>query len=249
MGTSQSSPGASGQSPLVPPWADDAQQAPPIIPPARFKGFRQSLGYFVKTGDRESLKRSLKHYAQRATGGGKTASHRFSAITNTGATLYAALTGEQFNVNNKPIIISKLNGQPCEQVINTIVQALTPVNGDSNKIQKAINYALAEALEGKEEFDITHISADMIADIMISYLTESIFLQIVMDGGDAWKKAETPSRERIASEDLRELIKITVDQKMSIKFTDNGQPMDQQFINQLQKSVIIEVWDEWGNYT
>lgn len=41
-----------------------------------------------------------------------------------------------------------------------------------------MNVALSEALEGMTTFDENSISVELIAKIMICYLTESIFLQI-----------------------------------------------------------------------
>lgn len=50
MGTSQSSTGPGGGSPLVPPWADDQPQQP-LPPPQerRFAPFRESLGMRFQT--------------------------------------------------------------------------------------------------------------------------------------------------------------------------------------------------------
>ena len=60
MGTSQSSPGAGGKSPLVPPWADDRPEQPlPNSPPQRFTKFRRDFGNFVETGNRSLLKSAL----------------------------------------------------------------------------------------------------------------------------------------------------------------------------------------------
>ena len=68
------------------------------------------------------------------------------------------------------------------------MNALTPENGDAEKIKAAINTALSEALEGLTEFDPTSISDEMLVNIMIFYLRESIFEQVVMDSDRAFQK-------------------------------------------------------------
>jgi len=251
MGTSQSSPGPGGRSPLVPPWADDQPQQPvPASQPARFKPFRQSLGEFVKSGDRKELKSSLGYYARKATGGGGTASRRMGAVNKAGASLYGALTGGgSFGVPGEEVVsLSDLSGQPCEVAIAAITRALTPDGGDADKIRAAMNHALVEALDGVETFDPSCITDDVIVDTMIGYLAESIFLQIVMDGGRAWNKAETAHQELAAEEDLRELVRVVVDKHMSPRLAGKARAFTRQEMVELERQVIMDVWKEWEGY-
>lgn len=251
MGTSQSNPGPGGKSPLVPPWADDQPQQPLATPePGRFKPFRQALGSFVSSGDRGELKSALGHYARKGTGGGGSASRRMGSVTQAGGSLYQALTsGESFGQPGETSVsLSELAGLPCDQAIAVITQALTPGDGDADKIRAAMNYALVEALDGVETFDPSYITDDVIVDTMIGYLSESVFLQIVMDSAKAWNKAKTSAQALRAESDLRELVNVVVDKNMATRFIGKVRTFTRSEIIQLERQVIVDVWHEWESY-
>ncbi len=252
MGTSQSSPGPGGSSPLVPPWADDQpQQALPEPLPARFKPFRQSLGSFVSGGERRDLQAAVGHYARKASGGGSSAARRMGGITKAGGSLFGVLSGagvEGASTGESSLDLNQLSGLPCDQAISAITQALTPTDGDGDKIRAAMNHALVEALDGVETFDPSCITDDVIVDTMIGYLAESIFLQIVMDAGKAWNKAETATQALRAESDLRELIKVVVDKHMGSKMNSNVRSFTRSQMVQVERTAIMDVWKEWESY-
>lgn len=251
MGTSQSNPGPGGSTPLVPPWADDQPEKPlPVPSPSRFKSFRQSLGNFVKTGNKDDLHSALSSYSKKSSGGGVVAGRRLGAVNQAGAGLYIALAGTgNLDPNyTPPINIDSLTGQPCDVAIATLVDAFTPENGDADKIRAAMNHALVEALDGVDVFDPQAITDEIIVNTMIGFLAECVFLQIVMDAGDAWKKAETPERETAASNDLWELIKVIVDKYMAPKFNSKVRSLTRDEYVLLERLVIEEVWNEWRDY-
>jgi hypothetical protein len=249
MGTSQSSTGPGGGSPLVPPWADDQPQKPQTTPqPARFMAFRQSLGKFVSGGDRNDLKSAVGYYARKSSGGGGNAARRMGSVAQAGAGLFGALAGVPAAPGESSVDLSSLAGLPCELAISAITQALTTEDGDSDKIRAAMNYALVEALDGVETFDPQCITDDVIIDTMIGYLTESIFLQMVMDSDKAWNKADTPAQAIRAETDLREVIKVVVDKNMAPKLVGNVRNVSRQKMVQIERQAIIDAWKEWEAY-
>jgi len=251
MGTSQSSPGPGKDSPLVPPWADDQPQQPvPSPQPKRFAPFRKSLGEYINNRSRDNLKSALKHYAGKGSGGGGTASRKLGNVNQAGVGLFGILTGnDQVNVpSGDSYSLDDLAGQSCEVVISQITSALVSVNGDADKIRSAMNHALIEALDGIEVFDPNAITDDVIVDTMIGYVAESIFLQIVMDAGKAWNKAEDPQQELAAENDLREFIKVVVDQHMESKLGGNIRAFSSEEMLDIERQVIKGVWSEWENY-
>ncbi|MDZ7970569.1 MAG: Qat anti-phage system associated protein QatB [Nostoc sp. DedSLP03] len=250
MGTSQSHPGPGGKSSLVPPWADDQPQQPLPTPQSlRFKPFRQAFGNFVSTGNPSALKSALGHYARKSTGGRTTAARRLGNTVKAGAALYHTLTGGGSIADGDVAIdVGSLAGMPSEAAINSITQALTPSGGDSDKIRSAMNCALAEALDGVAIFDPNAITDDMIINTMIVYVSESIFLQVVQDAGQAWIKADTPSQAIAAENSLRELIKVEVDIHMAPMFSGNARSLTKSQIARIQRDVINAVWSEWEKY-
>jgi hypothetical protein len=249
MGTSQSSTGPGSGSPLVPPWADDQAQTPlPPSEPARFKGFRQSLGRFVSSGDQNDLQRAIGHYARKATGGSGGAARRMGSVSKTGGSLFGALSGIPAEFGEKNVNLDSLFGLPCALAISAITNALTSENGDSDKIRTAMNHALVEALDGVETFDPQSITDDVIINTMICYLAESVFLQIVSDGGKAWNKAETSAQAMRAETELRELIKVVVDKKMAPKLAGSIRSFSCEQMIQVERQTVIDVWQEWETY-
>ena len=83
---------------------------------------------------------------------------------------------------------------------------------------------------------------------MIAYLAESIFLQIVMDAGQAWNKAETAIQTLNAEADLRELVKVVVDKHMAQEFPNRIRSFTRNDIIQIERRTITAVWQEWETY-
>lgn len=252
MGTSQSSSGPGRSSPLVPPWADDEPQKPlPTPPSARVKSFRESLGRFLKTNNQSDLRSALGHYASKSTGGGDLASRRLGSVTNAGSKLYGLLSSlaESKVPLDVSIDLDNLKGQSCDIAIDIITRSLATNDGDTDKIRVAMNHALVEALDGIIFFDPTNITDDIIISIMINYLSEAIFLQIVNDAGKRpWTKPETTTQIAIAENTLRELIKVIVDKNMAPRLKKNTQTFTKQEMKILQREVIKIVWREWEGY-
>jgi len=246
MGTSQSSVGPNGRSPLLPAWVDDSQATTQTPDPQRLKGLRQAIGRAIGGGGREDVRKALGHYARKAIGGKHTSVQRLGKITQAGAGLFEIFSDslqQQYSVN-----LNSLNGQPCDAVINQITELLAGHHGDSDKIRSAMNIALSEALEGMTTFDEHSISVEVIAKMMICYLTESIFLQIVHDAGKAWNKGGDLVQISNVENDLRQLVHEVVDITLAPKFTDDVCQLTTEQMQEIQNQVILEIWEEWENY-
>ena len=246
MGTSQSSVGPNGRSPLLPAWVDDSQATTQTPDPQRLKGLRQAIGRAIGGGGREDVRKALGHYARKAIGGKHTSVQRLGKITQAGAGLFEIFSDslqQQYSVN-----LNSLNGQSCDEVINQITELLVGHHGDSDKIRSAMNIALSEALEGMTTFDEHSISVEVIAKMMICYLTESIFLQIVHDAGKAWNKGGDLVQISNVENDLRQLVHEVVDITLAPKFTDDVCQLTTEQMQEIQNQVILEIWEEWENY-
>ena len=230
MGTSQSSVGPNGRSPLLPAWVDDSQATTQTPDPQRLKGLRQAIGRAVRGGGRDDVRKALGHYARKASGGKHTAVQKLGKITQAGSDLFGIFSGsqqQQYSVN-----LYSLNGH----------------HGDSDKIRSAMNIALSEALEGMTTFDENSITTEVIGGMMVCYLTESIFLQIAHDAGKAWKKGNDPVQIARAENDLRQLIREVVDIKLAPKFTDDVCQLTIEQMQEIQNQAILEIWEEWEEY-
>jgi hypothetical protein len=249
MGTSQSSKGPSSSVPLVPPWADDQPSQPlPIPTPRRFGQFRRTLTKYVKTGDKNQLQVALGHYARTSTGGANIAVRRLGNIIKTGGSLLGFLGTGQTQPNEPSLNLNQLSGRPTEEAISIIADTLTPINGDGDRVRTSINNALIKALDGVETFDVSAITNDVLASVLINFLTENIFLDIMLNSGSSLNNAESISRQIEIQNDLHELIRVIVDKKLATNLKGNVRAFSISKIVELQRQSIIEVWQDWENY-
>lgn len=249
MGTSTSSKGPGSKSPLVPSWADNDGQGPGNNQlEQRFRGFRAALGHAASAGGGNDLKKALGHYAKSATGGKSNGARRFSSMIGAGGSLFDTLRSLQSGSDTNFLNISDLQGEPVDVVIDKIINSIIDVNGDSERIRAAMNEALAEALDGFSTFDFSKITDDIIVDMMINYLTQCIFEQIILDSKTALDKAETPEKAEKLESSLLELIKTSVDLNFGNHLGQNINTFTKQDIETIQKNAIQDIWGEWEDY-
>lgn len=250
MGTSTSSKGPGGSSPLIPPWAntDDAGEGPPPEP-HRFREFRRTLGKFVSGGGVSDLQTSLGNYAKTSTGGSAVGPRRFGSMARAGGALFDAIARGQNADPALSLKLADLNGLPTDVAIDKIVQMLVPVNGDADRIRIALNEALAACLDGYEDFDFNNFSDEMIVQIMLAYVTQCVFGQVVLDSKDAFAKAGSAARAELAERELHALVAACVDVHMRPLLADRLDTLDQRQIENAQLQAIRDVWTEWEGYT
>ncbi|MCB1138609.1 MAG: hypothetical protein KDK23_07630 [Leptospiraceae bacterium] len=242
MGTSQSSRGPKGTSPIVP----ESIARGPLKPgdPKRFTQFRTAFGNFLGSGNEGDLRKALSHYASTASGGAAQAVNRLTPAIGAGTALYSLLsTG---STSGAGINLTDLNGRPCEEAIQTIAEALCQGSKDADKIRVALNDALAVALEGIEEFSDNAITQEVLNATMEYYLSEIIFLQIVNDSGEAWYRATSNQKTVDAEIELFELIKVVVEQSFETALTDG---ISTESIEKIQKQTVRDVWAAWRQYS
>jgi len=250
MGTSTSSKGANNRSPLVPPWADvDGQGPGPKPEPNRFQGFRTSLGRFVATGDGDELRKGLRAYARTSTGGAANGPRRFGAMAQAGSGLFNAINTLRTNPGAAPFNLGALAGKSTRELIDALVEALVPVNGDAERIRIALTEALAICLDGVMAFDFATITEDTIVELMVTYTALCVFEQIVLDSNEAFTKADSAERAREAEEELWELVQATTDKHMQSLLRGHVGQMSQVGMQAAQLAAIKEVWAEWEGFT
>lgn len=253
MGTSSPGKGPRGDTPFIPPWATQNGPPPPEPPPRRFQQFRTQLGSFLKTGDRSSATEALRSYSRVASGGGSVASNRLGSSLSAGAVLYGLLSGssdESVAQGTGYLKLTELSGKSCDEAIELIITGISEKigDGDADKIRESLNYALSEALEGVDEFEASAISEDIINQIIIFYISETIYQKIITDAGDkVWDKAGNNSQivNARAEEELRELISVTVELKFEEHIGNKSVDDLSEFFH-LEEDIVKSVIDDWG---
>lgn len=250
MGTSSSSKGAHGRSPLVPPWADKDGLGPgPTPDPSRFKGFRTQLGKFVANGgtDDHYLKSAVGRYARTATGGRNVGPRRFGSMVETGESLFSAFADLRQGVDPPNLTLSDLQGKDIDVVIDILVQALVPEDGDADRTRAALNEALSECLEGQTTFDVTLITDELMVELMLAYVRNCVFGIIVQDSNESFSKGDPRAVER-AERELRSLIDVAVDKHMRPLLVVRGGAIAGTDVATAQRAALREIWAEWEAY-
>ena len=247
MGTSTSSKGTNGQSPLVPSWANEDNQPMPNID-RNLKGFRGELGKAVGNKSSNHLKKAIGQYAKHATGGRNVGPKRYQKIIKTGGGLFNVLKNIQSGNDYLGLKLSDLNGQPIDIVIDKIIETILEVGGDSERIRASLNQSLSKCLDGVQEFDASQITDDLIIDLMLNYATEFLFEEIMLDSRTAFDKADTPEKFLELENDLHALIESCVDKHMGEKLKESKDTLTRNDIETIQKTALEEIWTEWEDY-
>lgn len=248
MGTSTSSKGPNGNTPLVPSWANENGGSIACGIDNSLGDFRSNLGKAARTQSGTYLRKAIGHYAKNATGGKAVAPKRYQKLIAAGGGLFDLFQNIQAGNDYLNLKMSDLNGQPIDIVIDKIIENLLVIDGDSERIRASLNQSLAECLDGIDEFDFTKISTDMIIDLMLNYTEQYLFQQIILDSRGAFDKADTPEKIANLEQDLHSLIKSSVDKHMSTLIKDGGTSLTRNNIENIQMKALEEIWGEWEDY-
>ena len=252
MGTSASSKGPGSQSPLVPPWADaNPGTLLPPPEPRRFKPFRLSLSRFVQSGNKADLYKAMGHYARTATGGRNVGARRFGSASKTGGALFGLLSDLRSGGTGEAIVnidLSSLNGKDLDYAIQEIARVVTCVDGDAEKTKVAVQHALSETLEGLGTFNSSVITDEMLVNIMILYVRDFVFQQIVMESGKALQGLTNGIQAIEVENAILELVSVIVEKTMSPFFINGISLLTRQQVEGIQQKTIAEVMMEWGKY-
>ena len=253
MGTSRSNPGSGSPTPLVPPWADHDGEGPgPEPPPHRFRSFRTDLGRFVRDGNIADLRSALGHYARTSTGGADVAVRRLSPVIRVGGALLSLFTGLQrggTGVAESGINVAALAGSDVGTVIDAIINALSPPGGSSDDelIRQSMDCALAEMLGGQESFDTTAITNEMVVDLCLKYLIETVFNRMLLDAGQAFDKAGSPERAIQAENEMYSIVEALVTETAGPTMNTNLRTFERDQSEELIQDLVRQVWGEMEN--
>lgn len=287
MGTSASSTGPNGQSPLIPSWAEQGEPVtvepasgtdgdgqsqdgndgdqnnqtdnekvqneiggPTATPsPNRFANARREFGKYARSGGSTSdLRRSLKSYSRKGSGGGKSTSRRLASGITAGSGLLGVMRGDTVTINNKSLSLGDLKGLSTDQAIDKIASHLAPENADSDSVRIALDYALEEALPDTEEFDPNSFTDEVIQEVIGCYLTDLIFQDVVEGMGKAWFHVEPASKHHSMEVELRELIKVITQEKLDKETNGNPSSVTRDNIVKIQADTITATVEEWESF-
>lgn len=170
--------------------ADDPRQVPqspsPLAPPARFKGARRGLGDFASSGNRNSLRKSLREYVRHGYGGSKTTTARFGGTASIagvfGSALESVADGSQ---QAGPGVLDRvlLQGRSASEVMDALVEAVRPVDGtqDAEAERASIRGSLSDVLVRYPDADLLKLSAEQRTFAIERFTAMDVFHRYELD--------------------------------------------------------------------
>ncbi len=272
MGTSTSSKGRKSSTPLVPSWAigdeqlqptegvepipgeeagpesEPADTEPAPIENGRFRAFRTDMGRFAATSDVGAMKSALRSYATSATGGASAAFRRMASAFGSGASVWGFaqdLAAGGAPIGPSGVSLAACIGMPVDEAIEIIVAALAPTNEDGDLVRTCMADALSEILQDVHIFTAAALDADSVSALMVAYLSQLIFKEMIQDAGRAFQKAESVLQARDAELVLFEFVKSDVERIFTSRMASAlGTPTATDMLR-IQGETLREVWRDW----
>lgn len=162
------------------------QAPPPLAPPARFKGARRGLGDFANSGNRNSLRKSLREYVRHGYGGSKTTTARFGGTASIagvfGSALESVADGSQ---QAGPGVLDRalLQGRSASEVMDVLVEAVRPIDGtqDAEAERASIRGSLSDVLVRYPNADLLNLSAEQRAFAIERFTAIDVFHRYELD--------------------------------------------------------------------
>jgi len=212
MGTSASHKGPKSSISLDPPWLDDidtpdetgdpseqdvsteehTSDIPLLAPPARFKTARRYMGDYLRSGNHESLVKSLGHYSHTGMGGSRNLAKRMRHSAIVASKLFFSLSalreGNEPTISN---IINRLRAANADifALADAIAEYLCGDDGslDEKAPNRSISSALSDLLLENPNIDITALTDDTIWSLVTSYLSYEAYSRLQLDLGQVFE--------------------------------------------------------------
>lgn len=275
MGTSASSNGPGSGVSLDPAWLDDIdinesnlpqtnqpeennqesipseeEQRPVIAPKGRFSNARRNISEYLRSGSKDSLRRSLGHYSKTGMGGAKALSQRMRASAKVGSNFYGvfrSLRDDPEFALGKVLSELQTQGADAQQIISTIVDYVCPSGGSIDEIstRNSAMVSLSEYLEKYPNVDFEKLSDDQMWELTSAYVGNEIFNRVQMDIGQSFEKADIPYPDRIIRlNDMKDFIQAEVAVQFNkIRDTESQSVNVQKLIQDTIRSTF-EVYEE-----
>lgn len=189
---------------------------PVIAPPGRFGPARSKLNKFAREGGSDHYRGGLKHYIKRGYGGSQNAVKRMSGSTSKAGTLYSALlsgSDNPFSGTGEPLDPVLLNGRSAEEVMDAIVEVVSPVDGtlDAEASRASVKEALSEVLDESPNADLLMLTQEQREMAIMHFMAGDIFRRIDLDlGKDIRDNAPNASIGMKRLKEVKDYVKQTI---------------------------------------
>jgi hypothetical protein len=253
MGTSSSSSGPRSGVPFDPPWLEPYTQPLELAPPGRFRNARRLLGEYIKSGDRDSLKRGLGSYSRQGMGGAVRVAHRMRASTSAGAGLFNLL--QQLRDSSDVKVrgwVRQLADKnlSANEIADEIVNQVCATGGSLDEVscRNSMSQALSDLLSINSDIDLVSMDNDSIWMTMEFFIANEAFNRLSLDVGQLFESAKYSYKETVSRmNEMREYLRSEVSSQMQIlRFETKSAPSREEINNVLQSALrmTFEVFEE-----
>jgi hypothetical protein len=196
--------------------SDDPNQTVPIAPSVRFGGAKRSLGDYVRTGDKASMRKGLGQYVKKGYGGSSIATRRMAGTAQVAQGLYSALASgpeNPFAFDGGALDPASMAGKTAYEMMDAVVEVVRPVDGtqDTEASRASIKDALSNVLNLYPDADLTNLSEKQ-RDLAIElFVAGDVFRRIDLDLGKYIReKAPSATTAMGRLKEVREYVRETV---------------------------------------
>jgi len=245
MGTSKDYGGKPSNSPLVPPHADAyPDQTLPNPKKKRFRNFRMNFSDYIKTGSQQNRQRMLRLYVSEASGGSAIGFRKFGAVARSGASAISALS----NIRVADPDLQSAIGQPIDAAAQIIANIVAPFDENRDTVLFALQDAFCSALHGYNEFEPQNMSEELLIDVLLNYITESILIDVWNESGKQLDNFSSSDDLLSRENELRTIIRAAVDFELAERIDRSLENLSAKKLEELQLDSIRAVFEIWEDY-
>jgi len=232
---------------------DDPSQTVPIAPSVRFGGAKRSLGDYVRTSDKASMRKGLGQYVKKGYGGSSIATRRMAGTAQAAQGLYSALASgseNPFAFDGGALDPASMASKTAYEIMDAVVEAVRPVDGtqDTEASRASIKDALSNVLNLYPDADLTNLSEEQ-RDLAIElFVAGDVFRRIDLDlGKHIREKAPSATTAMGRLKEVREYVRETVVSAFN-RLRSVGQNLTGNTVTKIVRNAIRETCEVFEGY-
>jgi len=217
--------------------------------PNRYRSFRRSFGeYLSGGGGRDKLEKSLGKFASQATGGSSVGPRRLGNVISSGGVFGETLKSIANGNDVDGLDASRYTGKTVDQFAQAIAEFVSGDSPDADTINSAVQEAIECVLDLDVDFDPNALTDDNISQIMIEYLSQSIFQIVVNEAGDSWNRSSDVETAARCETEILDLTREHVEQSFASQVQNAGINLGSTAVERYMRAAAKHVWQTWERF-
>ena len=227
----------------------DDNEKPDIAPKFRFASARRGMGEYVRSGSKDSLRKSLGHYSKTGMGGATNLSKRMRTSTKVAANFFQTFQSLRDNENFAlGKILSELQGRGANanEIIDTIINHVCPNGGSLDEVscRDSGRFALSEFMDQNPDADISKLTDDQIWSLTGTFLGNEAFSRVQLDIGQSFEKQDVSAVERVnRMNEMKEYLQSEISVQLNRLRNSGSQMIDMEKLFQTAIKNTFEVYE------